>query len=467
MTTNATRACSVGRAAVPRGRQLRLLAAALPLAALLATACGPAHTGAASSGGPARQPAAPPPSSTAECNSVTTCYTPQQLQAAYGIRPLLDRGINGRGQTVVLPELAESQLNPPDITDMRQDMAAFDNLFHLPAARMRVITTLAGAGSPWLAYGEEVLDVEMVHALAPDATLVILLVPSTSLDNTSNAVSAAVASLGLGSTEGGVMSISAAGQIGGERCVSQAQASSVNAALQAAASRHVTVVAASGDIGAVAEPCDVYAALGGGTFTPVKGVTLLASDPLVLGTGGTSLTASHTTGSWQGETAWGLPYGDPGSAFQASGGGFSRLFPRPGYQDGVPGMSATRGVPDVSADASGHTGMAIVLSADGGTMIRDSGGTSASAPIWAALIALADEYAGRHLGLVNPAIYQIARSPRYHQAFHDVTTGNNTVQFPPTTFTGYQAAPGWDPVTGWGSPDAQVLIPLLARYAVP
>jgi subtilase family serine protease len=124
-------------------------------------------------------------------------------------------------------------------------------------------------------------------------------------------------------------------------------------------------------------------------------------------------------------------------------------------------------VPDVSADASAHTGMAIVLSDDGRTMPGDDGGTSASAPIWAALIALADQYAGRHLGLVNPAIYQIARGPRYHQAFHDVTKGNNTAQFPPTTITGYQAAPGWDPVTGWGSPDAQVLIPLLARYAGP
>jgi subtilase family serine protease len=443
----------------------------MPLAALLVTACGPAQTGVASSGGPARQSAAPPPSSTGECHSVTTCYTPRQLQVAYGIRPLLDRGINGRGETVVLPELAESRLNPPLVTDMRQDMAAFDSLFRLPAARMRVVTTLAGARSPWLAFGEEVLDVEMVHALAPGATLVILLVPSTSLDNTRSTVSAAVASLRLGGTEGGVMSISAAAQIGGEHCVSRAQVSSVNAALQTAASRHVTVVAASGDIGAVAEPCDVYAALAGtGTFTPVKEVNLLASDPLVLSVGGTSLTASRTTGAWQGETAWGLPGGDPGSPFQASGGGFSRLFPRPGYQDGIPGIPgirATRGVPDVSADASDHTGMAIVLSDGGSTMIRNSGGTSASAPIWAALITLADQYAGRHLGLVNPAIYQIARSPRYRQAFHDITNGNNTVQFPPRTITGYRAAPGWDPVTGWGSPDAQVLIPLLARYAAP
>ena len=58
-------------------------------------------------------------------------------------------------------------------------------------------------------------------------------------------------------------------------------------------------------------------------------------------------------------------------------------------------------------------------------MIRDGGGTSASAPIWAALIALADQYAGRQLGFVNPAIYRIARGAQYHQAFHDITTGNN------------------------------------------
>jgi subtilase family serine protease len=108
-----------------------------------------------------------------------------------------------------------------------------------------------------------------------------------------------------------------------------------------------------------------------------------------------------------------------------------------------------------------------VLSDGTTSMIRGSGGTSASAPIWAALIALADQYAGRHLGFVNAVIYQIARSPSYHQAFHDITLGNNTVQFPPKTITGYQAAPGWDPVTGWGSPDAQALIPLLARHTVP
>jgi hypothetical protein len=65
----------------------------------------------------------------------------------------------------------------------------------------------------------------------------------------------------------------------------------------------------------------------------------------------------------------------------------------------------------------------------------------------------------------HPAVYQIARGPQYYQAFHDITTGDNTAEFPPKTIAGYRAAPGWDPVTGWGSPDAQVLVPLLARHA--
>src|SRR5260370_37840300 len=94
------------RTALPRGRRLRLLAAAIPLAALLATACSPAPTGAASSGRPARQPTPPPPTSTPACNSVTTCYTPPPLPVAYGITPLLDRAINRTGDAVVLPERA-------------------------------------------------------------------------------------------------------------------------------------------------------------------------------------------------------------------------------------------------------------------------------------------------------------------------------------------------------------------------
>ena len=110
--------------------------------------------------------------------------------------------------------------------------------------------------------------------------------------------------------------------------------------------------------------------------------------------------------------------------------------------------------------------MALAFGAPGGSYeLIGAGGTSAGAPFWAGLIALADQEAGHPLGFVNPAIYRIARGPLYYKAFHDITTGNNTAIDNGVTITGYQARPGWDPVTGWGTPDAQVLIPLLARYA--
>lgn len=405
----------------------------------------------------------PPAGSTADCYSVTTCYTPHQLEVAYGILPLLDHGTNGVGETVVLPELAEPQF-PLPVSDIRQDMAAFDKLFHLPTAHIRVVTTLAPSASPWLANGEEVLDTEVVHAIAPGATIVEVPVNGNSLENAASAVAASVAAVRLGSSLGGVISISAAGQTGGENCDNHAEVAALHGAFQFAAAHHVTVVAASGDIGAAGEPCQVYKGLVGGAFPPVKEVNLPASDPLVLGAGGTSLTASHATGAYISESAWGLPYGSPGTQFQASGGGTSHVFSRPSYQNGVAGIAMYRGVPDVAADASPHDGMALVLAAGGGKyVVRNSGGTSTSAPIWAGIIALADQYAGRHLGFVNAAIYRIARSSQYQQAFHDVTTGDNSVNFPPTTVIGYQAHPGWDAVTGWGSPDAAVLVPLLVH----
>ena len=122
-------------------------------------------------------------------------------------------------------------------------------------------------------------------------------------------------------------------------------------------------------------------------------------------------------------------------------------------------------MPDVAADADPRTGMALAFTAGGQNYLVAGGGNSVATPLWAAVLALADQYAGRDLGFVNPALYQIGRSASYHQAFHDVTTGTNTVTFPARTITGYRAAPGWDPVTGWGSPNAQELVPLLAHYA--
>ena len=90
----------------------------------------------------------------------TPATHPSNSSVAYGVRPLLQRGIDGRGETVVLPELAESQLSPPEVTDLRRDLVVFDHLFHLPTPRLRFVSTFSGPKDPWLAYGEEVLDAE-------------------------------------------------------------------------------------------------------------------------------------------------------------------------------------------------------------------------------------------------------------------------------------------------------------------
>jgi len=320
-----------------------------------------------------------------------------------------------------------------------------------------VVNSLAGSASPWLAGGEEVEDAEMVHAVAPGATISIVLIKQSAVSSPADFAAALTAFLRLGATQGGVLSISASV---GEHYLTPAEVADMVAALRADRDHHVTVVAASGDKGAASD-------LHFGSATPLKEVSLPASDPLVLAAGGTSLTADRATGAYIGDTAWNtLPAPpSPVDGSSASGGGFSHLFARPGYQDGVPGAEATRGVPDLAGDAAFDTGMAVV---GGGAstrqaIVRPATGTSAAAPFWAGLVALADQFAHRHLGFINPAVYRIARGPLYHAAFHDITTGGNTFVFPPTTITGYPAGPGWDPVTGWGTPDARVLVPLLAR----
>ena len=376
---------------------------------------------------------------------------------AYGIQPLLDDGIDGRGQTVVLVEFAETApASPPKVTDIRQDLADFDSRFGLPPARIQVITTLAGSSaSPWLAGIEEVVDTEMVHAVAPDATIRELLVAPADVSTPAKEAATFATQVRIAASHADVISVSGGY---GEHFATPAEVVTINAALEYSAARHVTFVASSGDGGAISD-------LGKfGSSTPVKEVSLPASDPLVLAAGGTSLTANPVTGTYVSETALNtLPRVIDGHS-EGSGGGSSHIFARPAYQDGVPGIGATRGVPDVAGDGSSSTDLAFVFAAPGGAFaLLSEGGTSAAAPFWAGLIALADQEAGHPLGFVNPAIYQIARGPLYHKAFHDITTGNNTVVLNGDTITGYQAGPGWDPVTGWGTPDAQVLVPLLAH----
>jgi subtilase family serine protease len=366
------------------------------------------------------------------------CYSPSQYQVAYGVAPLLKRGITGKGETVVVPELANRP--GPNFTDIRKDLAAFDRKFGLPTAKLKVITSLAGAGAPYVAGTEEVEDTEIVHAIAPGAALDVVLVPGNATTSAAHFTAAVTGAIHVAVTQGAaVFSLSGSG---GEHVFTPAQVASLQAALRQAAGSRLTVVASSGDTGVISDN------------GPPKQVSLPASDPLVLGVGGTALNASFTTGAYHGEMAW-------NADTDASAGGYSSLFGKPSYQDGVPHIGRMRGVPDVAADADSATAMSLMFT--GGPLPAQ--GTSAATPLWAGVIALADQDAGEHLGFVNPAIYAIARGPAYHQAFHDVVTGDNSVFWPTRTFIGYRARPGWDPVTGWGSPNAQTLVPLLAHGA--
>jgi subtilase family serine protease len=281
----------------------------------------------------------------------------------------------------------------------------------------------------------------MVHAIAPDASLEVVLMSQDATTSPANFAAAVTKVIQEGvALHASVISISLSV---GEHFLARAEAAAMNQALEQARQQHVTVIASSGDTGALSDQ------------GPPRQVNMPASDPLVLAVGGTILDAVSPGGTYLGEMAW-------NDGTFASGGGYSSLFPRPAYQDGLARADATRGVPDVAANADPADAMAIEY---GDGELRSATGTSSSAPLWAGVIALADQQAGQHLGFVNPALYAIAQGPAYHRAFHDVTTGDNSVLWPTGVFTGYTAGPGWDPVTGWGSPDAQYLVPLLAQTA--
>jgi subtilase family serine protease len=132
-----------------------------------------------------------------------------------------------------------------------------------------------------------------------------------------------------------------------------------------------------------------------------------------------------------------------------------------------------RGVPDVAYNADPLTSVLIVMSSvfSGSTTIATVGGTSASTPQWAGIVALADQAAHTRLGFLNPTLYLLGATNKLTNAFHDITTGGNSVQYysfntaTEVYVQGYSAGAGWDAVTGWGSPNVSTLVPLLALSA--
>jgi len=340
---------------------------------------------------------------------VPFAYTPSEIALAYGYNAAYASGLNGKGETIAIVDA----FGDPTI---RYDVMAFDELMNLPPINLSVIyppgsSGIQQANASWAL--ETATDVEWAHAMAPDAHI-NLIISSDASNGLLNAVSYAISN-----RLGNIISLSW-GTPESELGAGTIQVSS--AVFHLAQNANITVFAASGDLGAY-------------DGTSQLTVNFPSSDPYVTGVGGTSLYYNNIKGWYQyawGGTANGLSYG--------SGGGFSKLaIP---YWQSAPGINSTvhkRGVPDVSMVASVNTGVEIIQ----GGSAKEVGGTSVGTPMWAAIGAMIDQATGRNVGTINPMLYQIARTGLYKSALTQITSGNNGY---------YQATPGWNPVTGLGTP---------------
>jgi subtilase family serine protease len=389
------------------------------------------------------------------------CYQPSQIQRAYSITPLLNRGKDGRGRTIVIVDAFDSPY-------VANDLRIFDKTFDLKNPPS--FTKIAPKGVPkfdvndpnQVGWAEETtLDVLWAHAVAPGAKIKLVQAKSNQ-----DVDILAATQYAIDHNLGDVLSQSF-GEA--EQCLDPQLAKAQHAMFVKAKNQHWSVFASSGDSGAAQPACDAT------SDAALLSASTPASDPLVTGVGGTSLLANAVTGAYVRETAWTEPFGcnPPAVAptdVNCSGGGFSILFKKPDFQDGlVPGNR--RGVPDVSYDAgvSGgvltHCGICNVefgLDPGDPTVFFIFGGTSAGTPQWAGLATIADQLAGKRLGDLNPRLYSLARNKwSYSHDFHDVKAGNNDVA--ELDGFGYHASPGWDPVTGLGTPKAANLLPALAH----
>lgn len=355
----------------------------------------------------------------------STAFTPAQILQAYCINKIVLGGLpgDGAGQTIAIVDAGDNPffVNSTDPAFAASDLAQFDKQFGLPDppsflkldqnGGMNYPPPVAGFG------GEIALDVEWAHALAPKANIVLVEADdATNANLIQVAVNTAKSLPGVSVVS---MSFGINGGFAGETALDPVFTTP-------AGHQGVTFLASTGDSGAP------------GGYP--------AESPNVVGVGGTSL-FTDAAGNYGSESGW-----------SGSGGGISQFEPLPTYQVGTVTQSRTnRTIPDVSLDADPNTGVAVydsVDNTDGTGPWFQIGGTSFSCPAWAALIAIANQ--GRAtfgLGSLDgptqtlPRIYQLPRSD-----FHDITTGNN----------GFAAGPGYDLVTGIGTPIACQLVPDLA-----
>ncbi len=463
------------------------------------------------------------PPAQALCNAVgRRCFNPLAIQNSYDIAATYGLNNQGLGKTIAVVDSFGS-------TTIRQDLGVFNTAFGLPhlcgetgpsdpsancpsttQPRFDIIQIQGGPPPvpppPNNGTGLEnhnlwnveiALDVQWAHAVAPKANIMLVTTPTAEVlgvqgfQQMMNAEDALilnhqvdVISQSFGAGEGTFNN-------------GLASLKQLRKTFQDARANHVTIFASSGD-GGTTNAMKVPVKTPG--VIPYQSVIWPASDPLVTATGGTYLCTNAVTGigvdsvSPPGQCQ--AHVGDREPAWIPSGGGYSIYFSKPAFQDvltpanssyvgsspGAPGPNQNmRGIPDVAYNASSGAGVLVYVTESttnnqagpGGLKCPNGspcstgwyvvGGTSAASPQWAGLLALADAQGGHDLGYINPALYRLFAGPTYHTDFYDPTVNCNQT----TSIPGWCANPGWDAVTGIGTPDAAKLIPDLIAAVQP
>ena len=333
-------------------------------------------------------------------------FSPQDIASAYDFNGAYAHGDFGKGVTIAI---VDAYGDP----NLQYDLYSFDHISGLPAANLTINYPEGeppSVSSQWAI--ETASDVEWAHAMAPEANISLFISPSSNLVSMMN-ITSLIVDKKLANIISFSWGIPEAGITGGE-------IRTFSSVLNQATSEGISVVAASGDLGAF-------------DGEPLPSVNFPASEPSVLSVGGTSLVYFDNV---MYQYAWG---GNISGTSYGSGGGYSTYFSAPPYQKGIKNITDRRGVPDVAMDANNETG---VYSIVGGGEYR-IGGTSIGAPIWSAVIAIIDSRYGVDLGNPDYLIYKISKTSLYNSSFSQITSGSNGF---------YQASSGWNPVTGLGTP---------------
>lgn len=355
----------------------------------------------------------------------TQGLTPDALLRTYNVAPLRDAGLTGKGVTVIVFAF--------DGFD-QADLDTFASTFNLP----RFVPDVVG-GQPSSRRGEATMDLEAIHAIAPDARTVLVNARptvegeggfekiATMMEDADRRYPGAVWSFSIG--------------WGCDKLVTAADLVPARTALMKAQSNGTTAFDASGDLAGL--ECKGGQEWSAPPSVDDVGLDAVSSIPEMTNVGGTTLSTDEK-GGWLAEQAW---FDAPLS--QGTAGGVSALYQRPEWQAA---LNPSRGegrrlTPDISAVADPFTGVKIVFNQE----VVAGGGTSLAAPVWAGITAVIDQYLlereGRLLGSLNPLLYHVAEGARF-PAFRDVTLGGNAVD---------NAGPGFDLVTGLGTPDVDNL----------